>query len=150
MKPLRVGDPAPDFVVKGEDTLHGLIEQRRCPALVYFYPKDFSPVCTAQACMLRDMQASARDEDEPGLVIGISGQSEAEHDRFRAARGLPQLLVSDESGEIAQAFGVRGFLGITKRVSFTIGTDLRITRASTGLLSLARHRDHARDYFASL
>lgn len=150
MKPLSVGDLAPDFAVDGEDTLHDLIEQRQCPALIYFYPKDFSPVCTAQACMLRDMQATAGDEHQPGLVIGISGQSEAEHDRFRAARELSQILVSDDSGEIAQAFGVRGFMGITKRVSFTIGTDLRITRASTGLLSLARHRDHARDYFASL
>ena len=86
MNPLQIGDPAPDFVIDPNDkpTLHGLISSNQAAAVVYFYPMDFSPVCSAQACMVRDLHNSA-DDDNPPLIIGVSPQSDSVH------REVPQL-----------------------------------------------------------
>jgi peroxiredoxin Q/BCP len=86
--------------------------------LVYFYPADFTPGCTAQACAFRDVwdryqQAGVR-------VVGVSMQSAASHVKFANEKKLPFSLIADEKGEWAKAFGVSATLGMTSRQSFLI------------------------------
>lgn len=147
MKPLEIGDPAPDFVVDPEKgrTLHELIDELQIPALVYFYPADFSPACTAQACMVRNVVR--REGAENGIVIGVSPQGGGLHRVFQKVMHLPQRLVSDQSRTIGRLYGAVGNFGLSRRLTFIVGVDKRIAlRADAGLL-LADHRMVAERYF---
>lgn len=75
------------------------------PLVVYFYPKDFTPGCTKEACSFRDRY---EDFQELGAeVIGISGDSESSHQRFAKKYNLPFTLLSDENGKLRKQFGVK-------------------------------------------
>ena len=150
---LTPGSPAPDFAIPpspqagastgSPSTLHAWC--RGGPVLVYFYPADFTPVCTKQACTMRDAVPSL-----PGVqVVGVSPQSASSHERFAQKHGLPFPLVADTDKAIARAFGVTGPFGLgIRRSTFLIGTDGRIVDAVRADLALARHvalLDRARD-----
>ncbi len=102
------------------------------PLIVYFYPKDNTPGCTAEACSLRDGFDELRALGF--VVIGISKDSPASHQKFAAKHGLPFMLLSDESTEVNRAFGVwqkkkmagREYMG-TVRTTFVTDADHRIT-----------------------
>lgn len=147
MNPLQIGDPAPDFVIDPNDksTLHGLISTNQAAAVVYFYPMDFSPVCSAQACMVRDLHKSA-DDDNPPLIIGVSPQSDSVHAKFRNSKDLPQLLVADRDKSIARSYGALGLFGFVRRVSYVVGPDLTIAARAMGTLSLAQHKKLIADF----
>ncbi len=121
-----VGQAAPDVTLQDQDgqttALSALWAER--PLVVYFYPKDFTPGCTAQACSLRDANREMRDA---GLhVVGISFDTVESHRKFADKHGLPFTLLADPDGEAARAYGVAGsFLGVdlARRVTFLIGTD---------------------------
>ena len=147
MKPLEIGDPAPDFVVDPATgrTLHELIDELKIPALVYFYPADFSPACTAQACMVRNVVC--REGTANGIVIGVSPQGGVLHRAFQRVMHLPQRLVSDQDRSIGKSYGAFGRFGLSKRLTFIVGIDKHIAlRADSGLL-LADHRKVAERYF---
>ncbi len=108
----RVGAAAPDFSrvdhAGREVRLSGL---RGRPVVVFFYPKDHTPVCTAQACAFRD--AFADLSAAGAVVIGVSSDSDESHRGFAAKRALPYHLVSDADGSLAKLWGVeRGLLGL--------------------------------------
>ncbi len=147
MEPLKVGDEAPDFVVREStgQTLHELIRKNHSPALVYFYPAAFSPACTAQACMIRNMQR-ARHTDS-STIIGVSPQGTGLNRAFQHMMHLPQQLVPDKTRVIGKLYGVVGPLGFYRRLSFIVGIDLKVHMRAQGGLSLAAHRDLARHYF---
>lgn len=142
MKPLQIGDPAPDFVVDPNDksTLHGLISTKQAAAVVYFYPMDFSPVCSAQACMVRDLHNSA-DGGDPPLIIGVSPQSDSVHAKFSNSKDLPQLLVADRDKSIVRSYGALGLFGFVRRVSYAISTDNRIIDRAIGSINLRKHKN---------
>lgn len=123
---LPVGSAAPDFVGKASDQgaavrLSGV---RGRPAVVYFYPKDGTPGCTKEACAFRD--AWKKYEQEDVAVFGISDDSGHSHDEFQKKHKIPFPLVSDESGEIGRAYGVkRGIIGYD-RVSFLIDREGKV------------------------
>ena len=102
------------------------------PMIIYFYPKDNTPGCTAEACSLRDGYAELRDKGY--VLIGISKDSPASHVKFAAKYELPFILLSDQSTEVNQAFGVwqkkkmagREYMG-TVRTTFITDADHRIT-----------------------
>ena len=100
---IEPGEPAPDFTLPtdggGTVTLSAL---RGRPVVVYFYPKDDTPGCTAEACGFRD----ALPRFESARVIGISRDSAASHDRFKAKHGLNFILASDADGMVTEAWGV--------------------------------------------
>ncbi|SEG46456.1 peroxiredoxin [Flavobacterium urumqiense] len=103
---LKVGDKIPNFKAKdsnGNDfdsqTLVGLK-----PIVVYFYPKDNTPGCTAQACSFRDQYEDFKDLGAE--VIGISGDSVASHQEFTNHYKLPFILLSDPDKKIRKLFGV--------------------------------------------
>ena len=126
---LNTGDQAPDFELKDQSgalvRLSDLLA--RGPVLVYFYPRDFSMVCTAQACALRDEV----DLDTEGAtqVVGISTQGARSHQQFAERHKLPFTLLSDPDKRVIKAWGVDGPFGIAvRRASFLVGTDGVIAR----------------------
>ncbi|QDE93059.1 peroxiredoxin [Myxococcus xanthus] len=121
-KLLKQGDAVPDITLTGAGgqsvRLRDLVGQK--VLVVYFYPKDDSPGCTAQACGLRDQY---EDFVAAGAeVVGISGDSVGSHEGFAAKHRLPFKLLSDARGEAREAFGVStSFLGLLPgRVTFVV------------------------------
>ncbi len=104
---LTAGQPAPDFTLPADDgSTVSLAALRGQTVVVYFYPKDDTPGCTTEACEIRD---SWRDILATGAVLlGVSPDSVASHQRFRAKYGLPFRLLADENHQVAEAFGAWG------------------------------------------
>ena len=102
------------------------------PLIIYFYPKDNTPGCTAEACSLRDGYDSLRNLGYE--VIGVSKDSSESHAKFAEKYSLPFTLISDPSTELNQAFGVwqkkkmagREYMG-TVRTTFITDADHRVT-----------------------
>lgn len=96
------------------------------PLVIYFYPKDFTPGCTKEACSFRDRY---EDFQELGAeVIGISGDNESSHKRFAKKYNLPFTLLSDENGQLRKLFGVKkNFLGLLPgRETFIFDIDAKL------------------------
>ena len=102
---LEVGDKAPDFTLPadGGGTI-SLKALKGKPVALYFYPKDDTPGCTAEACAFRDQLPDFAKVK--AQVVGISRDSVASHDKFKKKFKLPFQLASDEDGKICQAYGV--------------------------------------------
>ncbi len=110
---LKVGDKIPNFSAKdtnGNDFDSTTVLGKK-PLVIYFYPKDNTPGCTAQACGFRDQYEDFKDFGAD--VIGISSDSSASHQRFSERYKLPFTLLSDSNNKIRNAFGLStGFLGL--------------------------------------
>ena len=104
---LQEGTSAPDFVLMDEnEQAHRLSDYRGKRIVLYFYPKDDTPGCTTEACEFRD---DYDVYDEAGVVIlGVSPDSPKSHKKFKEKYNLPFLLLSDESHEVLEAYGVWG------------------------------------------
>ncbi len=123
---LKVGDKAPDFTLPsdggGEISLKAL---KGKTVVLYFYPKDDTSGCTAEACAFRDALPDFSKVE--AAVIGISRDSVASHDKFKTKYGLPFPLASDEDGKVCEAYGTwveksmygRKYMGI-ERATFLI------------------------------
>jgi thioredoxin-dependent peroxiredoxin len=131
---LKIGDKAPDFVLPADDgssvSLRGLAGK---PVVLFFYPKDDTSSCTAEA---KDFSALAADFDKAGVVlIGMSPDSVKKHVKFKLKHGLGVTLVADEAKEALNAYGVwaeksmygQKYMGVL-RTTFLIGGDGRIKR----------------------
>lgn len=127
MRP-KVGDPAPDFSCHAADgSTIKLADFRGKKLVLYFYPMDDTPGCTAQACSLRDYN---RDIAARGAaILGVSAQDEASHQKFTVKHRLNFPLLADKGQKVAKAYGVagsglfgvaRGLLGMNERVTFII------------------------------
>ncbi len=125
MKELQAGDKAPSFLE--------LTANKGSTVVVYFYPKDFTPGCTTQACEFRDMYEKITENNT--VVIGVSPDSPESHEKFIAHHGIPYSLVADEDHSIAEAYGVwkeksmfgKKYMGI-ERSTFVVGPDGHITK----------------------
>ena len=126
---LSAGDRAPSFklATDGGETISSS-NLKGAPYVVYFYPKDDTSGCTAQACGFRD---SFPDYGKTGAtVIGVSRDSVASHDKFKKKHELPFILASDGTGEVTEQYGVwveksmygRKYMGIDRR-TFLIDKD---------------------------
>ncbi len=106
---MEIGDKIPDIELKDQDgnafELRSLIGNA---AVVYFYPKNFTPGCTKEACNFRDSYAEF--EDLGAKVVGISSDSEESHSKFADKLDLPFTLLSDERKKAREAFGVKSNL----------------------------------------
>ena len=93
------------------------------PLVIYFYPKDFTPGCTKEACSFRDRYEDFQDLGAE--VIGISGDNENSHKRFAKKYNLPFTLLSDKNGQLRKLFGVKkNLLGlIPGRETFIFDAD---------------------------
>ncbi len=134
---MQIGDTIP--AVLGKDADGNTVEAAAFagkPLIIYFYPKDNTSGCTAEACSIRDGYGELRALGYE--VIGISKDSPASHVRFAGKYELPFTLLSDESTEVNQAFGVwqkkkmagREYMG-TVRTTFITDADHRVTHIIT-------------------
>ena len=145
MARLEAGDAAPDFSLQDADgSIVSLADLAGSTTVLYFYPKDDTSGCTAEACEFRDR---APDYDAAGArVIGVSPDAVTSHARFRDKYGLSFTLLSDPDHELAEAYGVwvektmygRTYMGV-ERSTFVIGPDGRLTHA----LYKVRPKGHA-------
>lgn len=147
---LATGELAPDFELPDQDgrkrRLGDLLAGR--PLILYFYPADFTPGCTREACDLRDLHTQILSA---GLrVVGVSPQSPESHRRFRDEHSLPFMLLSDEDKVAIKAFGVDGPLGIgVRRATFLIDGKRRIVDAVLADLRISRHQEFVQRAIAS-
>lgn len=137
---LEIGQPAPEFTLPDQDgqqvTLRHLLEQG--PVLLYFYPADFTPGCTKEACSLRDM--FPRTSSAGIQVVGVSPQDEESHRRFRKEHGLQFPLLCDERKQVIKAYDCDGPFGIgVRRVSYLIDKDGIIKDAVKADFRIGRH-----------
>jgi peroxiredoxin Q/BCP len=104
-KDLEVGDKAPEFSLPDQDgktvTLKSFKGQQ---VVLYFYPKDDTPGCTKEACGFRDSLRAVKKFD--GVVLGVSQDDGASHQRFIAKYGLPFSLLSDDDAHVSKSYGV--------------------------------------------
>ncbi|MGQ9590734.1 MAG: peroxiredoxin [Planctomycetota bacterium] len=142
---LRIGDEAPDFELEDDSGNRVRLSEalRSRSVVLYFYPMDFMPVCTREACMFRDVFSELASL---GIrVFGVSSQSPGVHARFRAFHRLPFPLLSDPGRKVARAYGCLGFLGLTvRRASFWIGEDSKIRDAALADFRVRPHEEFAR------
>ncbi len=134
MSELKEGDAAPDFTAINEkgETVH-LADYQGKKLVLYFYPKDDTPGCTAEACSLRDgyprFQAQGYD------ILGVSPDSVKKHVKFQEKYNLPFNLLADEDHVVSEAYGVwgekkfmgRAYMGIN-RTTFVIDENGKIER----------------------
>ena len=113
MKELKVGDTIPHFTAKdtnGNDFDSATVVGHK-PLVLYFYPKDNTPGCTAQACSFRDQYEDFKDLGAE--VIGISSDNVASHQQFAKRYKLPFILLTDPDKKIRKLFGVpSGMFGL--------------------------------------
>ena len=129
-----VGDLAPDFTLPTDagDALT-LSSLRGRPVVLYFYPRDDTSGCTAQACALRDL--FPRFDGAGAAVLGVSPDTVTSHAKFRAKYALPFTLLADTEHAVAEAYGVwveksmygRRFMGV-ERTTFVLDRTGRVAR----------------------
>jgi peroxiredoxin Q/BCP len=118
---LTVKTLAPDFKLLDQNGKeHSLSYHRGSYVLIYFYPKDDTPGCTKEACVIRDMYKDF--ESGHVKVFGISADSVEEHKKFAEKYQLPFTLLSDPKKEVIKMYGADGTL-FNKRISYLVGPD---------------------------
>jgi thioredoxin-dependent peroxiredoxin len=131
---------APEFTLPDQDghdiSLTSLLKDG--PAILFFYPADFTPGCTREVCSIRDLHREIRLAGF--TVAGISPQGPESHRRFRDKHGLPFTLLSDETKEVIKMFGVNGPLGFwVQRVTFLIDQNRYIKGRVKAHFSIDEH-----------
>jgi len=149
---LEIGDKAPDFTLPtdGSGTVK-LSDLRGQAVVLYFYPKDDTSGCTAEACQFRDLFPKfSRTE---ATVIGVSRDPVASHDKFKKKYKLPFTLASDDEGKVTERYGVwvqksmygRKYMGI-ERTTFLIN-DKGVIR---GIWRKVKVPGHAEEVLAAI
>ncbi|WP_082577797.1 peroxiredoxin [Flavobacterium sp. Root186] len=124
---LKKGDKAPVFTLKNQDGKDFKLADHlgKQNIVVFFYPMDQSPVCTAEVCAFRD--AYAKYKDANALVIGINQGTVESHKAFQSKEKLPFDLLSDPDNKVLKLFGVKeenlGTMILSGRETFVIGKD---------------------------
>ena len=146
---LVKGDTAPEFELMDDDgnqvTLDDLMSGESL--ILYFYPADFTPLCTAEACSIRDMH-----DDIVGVgvkVVGISPQNERSHKRFKEQFNIPFPLLFDKSKKVIRAYGVDGPFGMgVRRATFLINKDKKIENRVVSDLFVGSHTQFIKEVIA--
>lgn len=133
MAEIKVGDFAPDFKAETSDQPISLSQLKGKKVVLYFYPKDSTPGCTAQACSLRDGYEELTEKGY--VVIGVSSDSKESHIKFSTKHSLPFILVADTDRVVSNLYGVwrlKKFMGREKmgivRTTFVIDEEGKIER----------------------
>ncbi len=145
---VREGEAAPAFEgVTSDGTAVSLTSFRGKPLVVFFYPKDNTPVCTKEACGFRDHTNEIRDLG--AAVVGISNDTQDSHAGFAQKHGLDYPLISDTDGGIGKAYGVARLGGVLagwippRRVTFVIDREGIVRRVIEAELNAGTHVDGA-------
>jgi peroxiredoxin Q/BCP len=150
----KPGEPAPDFAAETTDGKQvSLADFRGRKLVLYFYPMDDTPGCTAQACSLRDHDAEIRKKG--AAILGVSAQDVDSHRKFTARHKLNFPLLADTDRTVAKAYGVmgsglggtlRGMLGLAQRVTFIIDEKGRVAH----VIDAPNTANHAEEVLALL
>ena len=146
---LAIGARAPEFTLPDADgqttSLSNLL--RGGPLVLYFYPADFTPGCTREACRIRDLHA---DIARAGLAVaGVSPQTPESHRAFREKYKLPFTLLADVDRFVIKMYGVQGPLGLgVRRATFLIDQARHIQDAVLADLRIAQHEAFVRKAIA--
>lgn len=142
---LQIGDYAPDFVLKDQ---HGNIiklsdYRDQSNVVLYFYPKDDTPGCTAEACGFRDHYTELKDSGAE--VIGISSDDSSSHFKFAAKFNLPFILLSDTGAKVRKLYNVpNSFVFIPGRVTFIIDKKGIVRHVFNSQLNAMKHVEEAK------
>lgn len=148
----KIGEKAPDFTaVTDAGAEISLSSLRGKKVVLYFYPRDNTPGCTTEACDFRDRAEALAAKD--AVVLGVSTDTVASHEKFKAKHALPFTLLADPDKELVNAYGVyqekkqygRSFMG-TVRTTFVIDPDGTIVN----VFEKVKVKDHADAVLASL
>lgn len=141
---LAVGSTAPDFTAKDTngDTI-SLSQFKGKTVVLYFYPKDDTPGCTKEAQGFRDAYSELQGKDM--VVLGVSMDDEASHQKFTEKYGLPFQLVADADGTVTRAYDVEGD-GYSKRVTYIIDGEGKIIQ----VFDKVDTANHAKDILSSV
>jgi peroxiredoxin Q/BCP len=137
---LRINTKAPDFKLQNQNNeevqLSSLLKSG--PVVVYFYPKDETPGCTAEACAFRDAYEDFTDANIK--VVGISADGVEAHQKFAKKFNLPFDLLADTTKKVAKLYDVKKTLGfIPGRVTYVIDENQIIIHAFDSLLNATKH-----------
>ena len=140
---LRVGDPAPEFELPAQtgETIRLSDYRGKRVVVLYFYPKDETPGCTAEACAFRDSYEVFTDAGAE--VIGVSSDSLASHERFGAAHRVPFVLLSDEGGRVRKRYGAKSSFGLPGRVTYVIDRDGIVRHMFSSMTNIGGHVEGA-------
>ena len=151
---LKVGQQAPlfDVVASGGRSLKLSDYRGKKNVVLFFYPKDFTRVCTAEVCGFRDMYEDLVGNDTE--VIGVSLDSDSSHEKFASKHNVPYPLVADKDRSLAKSYeavgGLGGLLGMTKRVTYVIDKEGKVAGAFDGTFDENPHLGGVRETIARL
>jgi peroxiredoxin Q/BCP len=137
---VRTGDKAPDFTLPSQDGEQVRLSDRIGERVVvlYFYPKDETRGCTAEACAFRDSYEVFTDAGAE--VIGVSSDSVDSHAAFSGHHKLPFTLLSDENGKVRKSYGVPTTLGVIPgRVTYVIDRAGTVRHVVNSMTNIGRH-----------
>ena len=137
---IGVGDKAPDFTLTSQSGEQVRLQDRLGDRVVvlYFYPKDNTSGCTAEACAFRDSYETFTDAGAE--VIGVSSDSVASHDAFAGHHKLPFTLLSDEGGSVRKSYGVPSTLGLLPgRVTYVIDRSGTVRHVFSSMTNIGQH-----------
>ncbi|MBM3135912.1 MAG: thioredoxin-dependent thiol peroxidase [Chloroflexi bacterium] len=149
---LQEGDLAPDFALPSDSGQRvKLADLRGKKVVLYFYPKDNTPGCTAEACSFRDEYAVLQNRE--AVVLGVSPDSVTSHSKFKNKHSLPFPLLADTEHKVAEAYGVwveksrygRKYWG-NARTTFILDEQGRIAK----IFSKVKPQGHGKEVLAAL
>jgi peroxiredoxin Q/BCP len=150
---LKQGEKAPDFTLTDQNgktfNLAKYVGKKK--VVIFFYPKDESPVCTKEACAFRD--AYAKYNDANALVIGINKGTVASHKAFATKEHLPFTLLSDPDNKVLSSYGVKeqafGEMKFSGRETFVIGLDGNVAYSFRDFMKGDEHSKQVLSYLSS-
>ena len=137
---IRAGDKAPDFTLPSQSgervRLYDRLGER--VVVLYFYPRDDTRGCTAEACAFRDSFEAFTDAGAE--VIGVSSDSVDRHAAFAGKHNLPFTLLSDKGGQVRKSYGVPAVLGMVPgRVTFVIDREGTVRHSFNSMTNIGQH-----------
>jgi peroxiredoxin Q/BCP len=137
---IQVGDKAPDFTLPSQSGDEARLSDRLGERVVvlYFYPKDNTSGCTAEACAFRDSHETFTDAGAE--VIGVSSDSADKHAAFAGQHNLPFTLLSDRGGRVRKSYGVPSVLGVVPgRVTYVIDRTGTVRHVFNSMTNIGQH-----------
>lgn len=141
--PVKVGDTAPDFTLPSQEGIPVSLKDFRGKAVVlYFYPKDDTPGCTAESCAFRDQYEVFQTAGAE--VIGVSGDSPESHQKFATKYQLPFTLLSDKGDLVRKQYGATTAFGfIPGRVTYVIDSQGTVRYVFDSMFNFKGHVEEA-------
>jgi thioredoxin-dependent peroxiredoxin len=140
---LQVGDKAPDFTLTDQSGAPVTLSDRLGEKVVvlYFYPKDNTRGCTAEACSFRDSYESFTDAG--AVVIGVSSDSVESHEKFAGKHELPFTLLSDSDRAVRKQYGATTMGVVPGRITYVIDQEGVIRHSFSSMMNIGGHIDDA-------